>query len=69
MFLLLEAETYVKSGRDEAALRTIERALDLCEETGERWAMAEVLRTKARYITINRPGQITAKLKPSCSRA
>jgi predicted ATPase len=42
MFLILEADTYAKSGRDEAALQTIERALDLCEETGERWAVAEV---------------------------
>ena len=50
MFLILEAETYVKAGRDEAALRTIEQALAICEETGERWAMAEVLRIKARLL-------------------
>jgi predicted ATPase len=50
MFLILEAETYAKSGRDEAALQTIERALDLCEDTGERWAVAEVLRTKAAIL-------------------
>jgi predicted ATPase len=50
MFLILEADTYAKSGRDEAALRTIERALDLCEETGECWAVAEVLRTKAAIL-------------------
>jgi predicted ATPase len=50
MFLVLEADTYAKSGRDEAALQTIERALDLCEETGERWAVAEVLRTKAAIL-------------------
>ena len=50
MFLILEAETYAKSGRDEAALQTIERALDLCEETDERWVVAEVLRTKAAIL-------------------
>ena len=50
MFLILEADTYAKSGRDEAALQTIERALDLCEETGECWAVAEVLRTKAAIL-------------------
>jgi predicted ATPase len=47
MFLILEAEGHVKASHDETALQTIERALAICEETGERWAMAEVLRTKA----------------------
>jgi predicted ATPase/DNA-binding response OmpR family regulator/class 3 adenylate cyclase len=47
MFLILEAEGHIKAGRDEAALQTIEQALAICEDTGERWAMAEVLRTKA----------------------
>jgi predicted ATPase len=50
MFLTLEAETYVKAGRDELALRTIEQALVTCEHTGERWALAEVLRMKARIL-------------------
>ena len=30
MFRILEAETYVKAGRDEAALRAIEQALAEC---------------------------------------
>jgi predicted ATPase len=47
MFLILEAAGHAKAGREEAALETIEQALAICEETGERWAMAEVLRTKA----------------------
>jgi predicted ATPase len=47
MFLILEAAGHVKAGRDEAALETIQQALAICEEGGERWAMAEVLRTKA----------------------
>ena len=50
MFLILEAEGHVKAGRDEIALQTIEQALAICEDTGERWAMAEVLRTKARIL-------------------
>ena len=50
MFLTLEAETYLKAGRDEPALRTIEQALVTCEHTGERWALAEVLRVKARIL-------------------
>jgi predicted ATPase len=47
MFLILEAAGQLKAGRDETALETIEQALALCEDTGERWAKAEVLRTKA----------------------
>jgi predicted ATPase len=47
MFLILEAGGHVKAGRGEAALETIEQALAICEDTGERWAIAEVLRTKA----------------------
>jgi predicted ATPase len=50
MFLTLEAETYLNAGRDESALRAIEQALVTCEHTGERWAMAEVLRLKARIL-------------------
>jgi len=51
MFLILEAETYAKAGRHEAALQAIEQALAICEETGERWALAEVLRIKARLLS------------------
>jgi len=47
MFLILEAAGQVKAGRDGAALETIEQALAICQDTGERWAMAEALRTKA----------------------
>ena len=49
-FLMLEAEACAKAGRDESALRAIEQALTISESTGERWAMAEVLRTKASYL-------------------
>ena len=50
MFLTLEAETYLKAGRDGPALKTIEQALVTCEHTGERWALAEMLRMKARIL-------------------
>jgi predicted ATPase len=50
MFLILEAEGHVKGGHAEAALHAIEEALATCEHTGERWAMAEVLRTKAGIL-------------------
>jgi predicted ATPase len=50
MFLILEAEGHVKAGRAEVALQAIEQALVTCEHTGERWAVAEVLRTKARIL-------------------
>jgi predicted ATPase len=50
IFLMLESEACRKSGRDEAALQAVERALAICEDTGERWAMAEVLRSKAHLL-------------------
>jgi predicted ATPase len=53
-FLMLEAEAYAKAGRNEAALRVVERAVAMCEDNGERWAMAEVLRTKARLLQSTR---------------
>jgi predicted ATPase len=50
IFLMLEAEAYRKSGCDEAALQAVERALAICEDSGERWAMAEVLRSKGHLL-------------------
>jgi predicted ATPase/class 3 adenylate cyclase len=54
MFLLLEAEAEAKAGRNDTALQVIERAIAICEENGERWAIAEVLRTKARLLQSTR---------------
>jgi DNA-binding response OmpR family regulator/class 3 adenylate cyclase/predicted ATPase len=51
MFLILDAEGHVKAGRDKAALQAIEQALAICDDTGQRWAMAEVLRTKACILS------------------
>jgi predicted ATPase len=50
VFHMLEAEAYARSGRTEAALQTIDQAIAHCEHGGERWAMAEVLRTKAKLL-------------------
>jgi predicted ATPase len=49
IFLTLEAEACAEAGRLDAALKTIEEALAISKDTGERWAMAEVLRLKARF--------------------
>jgi predicted ATPase len=54
MFLILEAAGHIKARRGEAALDTIEQALAICEDTGERWAMAEVLRCKACILQTTR---------------
>jgi predicted ATPase len=51
MFRILEAETYLKAGRDEAALLAIEQALAEAENISERWATAEALRIKARILS------------------
>jgi class 3 adenylate cyclase/predicted ATPase len=50
IFLTLEAEAYAKGGRGDAALQAIEKALAISKETGEHWAMAEMLRVKARLL-------------------
>ena len=42
----------METGRDDAALEFIEEALAVSKDTGERWAMAEVLRVKARLLQI-----------------
>jgi predicted ATPase len=51
MFRILEAETYVRAGRDEAALQAIEQAVAEAENIGECWATAEALRIKARILS------------------
>src|SRR5262245_40891053 len=55
MFLSLEAEGHAKAGRNEAALHAIEQALAMADETGERWAVAEVLRIKAGFLLASGP--------------
>jgi class 3 adenylate cyclase/predicted ATPase/DNA-binding response OmpR family regulator len=50
IFLTLEAEACAEAGRSDAALEVIEEALAISKDTGERWALAEVLRVKARLL-------------------
>jgi predicted ATPase len=52
IFLTLEAEACMEGGRGDAALELIEEALAVSKDTGERWAMAEVLRVKASLLQI-----------------
>jgi class 3 adenylate cyclase/predicted ATPase len=57
MFLALEAEGHAKADRNEAALHAIEQALAMADETGERWAVAEVLRIKAGLLLAGGPSR------------
>jgi class 3 adenylate cyclase/predicted ATPase len=57
IFLALEAEGHAKAGRNDAASRAIDQALLVSNETGERWAVAEVLRIKAGIVLACNPAQ------------
>jgi predicted ATPase len=58
IFRSLEAEAHAKAGHSDTALQIIEEALLISEETGERWAIAEVLRIKAGlFLAIGSPTQ------------
>ena len=50
IFLALEAEAHAKAGHGDTALQVIAEAMLISEETGERWAIAEVLRIKAGLL-------------------
>jgi class 3 adenylate cyclase/DNA-binding response OmpR family regulator/predicted ATPase len=50
MFLMLQAQAYAKGGQIRPALETIEQAIGACENDGERWAKAEILRIKAALL-------------------
>jgi predicted ATPase len=50
IFSMMEAEAYSKAGLNDDALQAINRAIAVSEETGERWALAEVFRVKARLL-------------------
>jgi class 3 adenylate cyclase/predicted ATPase len=56
IFLALEAEAHAKLGHGDTGLRVIAEAIQIAEETGERWAIAEVLRIRAGLLlTAGRP--------------
>jgi predicted ATPase/DNA-binding response OmpR family regulator/class 3 adenylate cyclase len=67
MFQMLQAQAYAKAGRNESALKTIEQAIGACEGSGERWAMAEVVRTKASILQSRKttPSEIETTLLKS----
>src|SRR5262249_30034179 len=50
IFLALKAEAHAKAGRSDTALHVIEEALAISDETGERWAGAEVVPLKAGLL-------------------
>src|SRR5262249_58013504 len=50
IFLALKAEAHAKAGRSDTAMKVIEEALAISDETGECWALAEVLRIKAGLL-------------------
>jgi class 3 adenylate cyclase/predicted ATPase len=54
IFLALKAEAHAKAGRSDIALKIIDEALAISDETGERWAVAEVLRIKAGLLQLKR---------------
>lgn len=54
IFGMMEAEAYSKAGRNDDALQAIDQAIAVSAETGERWALAEVLRIKARLLQSTR---------------
>jgi predicted ATPase len=47
IFLAMKAEAHARAGSGDMALKIIDEALTISDETGERWALAEVLRIKA----------------------
>jgi class 3 adenylate cyclase/DNA-binding response OmpR family regulator/predicted ATPase len=70
MFLMLQAESYAKAGRPGAALKSIDRAIATCESSGERCAMAEVLRSKAALLSgAAKRGEVEATLLASLDLA
>jgi class 3 adenylate cyclase/DNA-binding response OmpR family regulator/predicted ATPase len=72
MFLMLQAQAYAKADRPEASLRSIDQAIAACESSGETWAMAEVLRSKAALLSqagVPKRGEVEAILLASVGLA
>jgi predicted ATPase len=61
IFLALEADAHFRAGHSDTALQVVEEALLISEETGERWAIAEVLRIKAGLLLAT--GRPTAEVE------
>jgi predicted ATPase len=52
MFWTLAAEAFAKSGHVQSAAQAIDQALIASRETGETWALAEILRVKAQIYGV-----------------
>ena len=57
IFVALEGEAHAAAGRYDAALRAIDEAIAISGETGERWAIAEVIRLKAKILSKSGRGE------------
>jgi class 3 adenylate cyclase/predicted ATPase len=57
IFVALEGEAHAAAGRNEAALQAIDEAIAISGETGERWAIAEVIRLKAQILSKSGRGE------------
>ncbi len=72
IFVALEGEAHAAAGRNDAALHAVDQAIAISEETGERWAIAEVLRLKAQILLKSGRGaadEIETLLKESLAAA
>jgi class 3 adenylate cyclase/predicted ATPase len=50
IFLAIEAQAHARIGQGDAALHAVNEAITISEQTGERWALAEVMRIKAMLL-------------------
>ena len=57
IFVALEGEAHAAAGRSDAALQAVDQAIAISAETGERWAIAEVLRLKAQILSKSGRGE------------
>jgi class 3 adenylate cyclase/predicted ATPase len=57
IFVALEGEAHAAAGRSDAALRAVDEAIAISGETGERWAIAEVIRLKAQILSKSGRGE------------
>jgi class 3 adenylate cyclase/predicted ATPase len=58
IFVALEGEAHAAAGRSDAALQAVDQAIAISGETGERWAIAEVLRLKAQMLSKSGRGEV-----------
>ena len=54
---LLKGKPHAAAGRSDAALGAVDEAISISGETGERWAIAEVIRLKAQILARSGRGE------------